>query len=77
MEHRKFTAVLEREDDMFVSFCPELDIVSQGKTVEEAKYNLCEAVELFLETADPREIAERSHSEVYITQFEVGHGLIA
>jgi predicted RNase H-like HicB family nuclease len=56
-----FTAILEREDDGYVALCPELDIASQGKTVEEARENLREAVELFLETASPEEIEERLH----------------
>ncbi|HHU15933.1 MAG TPA: type II toxin-antitoxin system HicB family antitoxin, partial [Lentisphaerae bacterium] len=46
------TAFVEREGDGFVSLCPELDIASQGKTVEEAAANLREAVELYLECAD-------------------------
>ena len=74
MAHRKFTAVLEKEGDGFVALCPELDVVSQGDTVEEAKANLREAVELFLETASPEEIAERLHSEVYVSSFEVAIG---
>jgi predicted RNase H-like HicB family nuclease len=71
---QKYTAVVEREGDGFVSLCPELDVVSQGDTVEEAVKNLREAVELFLETASPREIEERLHSEVYVTAFEVASG---
>jgi predicted RNase H-like HicB family nuclease len=71
---QKYTAVVEREGDGFVSLCPELDVVSQGDTVEESVKNLREAVELFLETASPREIEERLHSEVYITAFEVASG---
>jgi len=52
MNFQKFTAVIERENDGYVSLCPELDIASQGDTVEEAKANLTEAIELFLESAD-------------------------
>lgn len=74
MNRRVFTAVLEREGDGFVALCPELDVVSQGNTVEEALANLREAVELFLEAASPREIEERLHSEVFVTRFEVLHG---
>ena len=36
---QKFTAIIEREDDGYVSLCPELDIASQGLTIEEAKQN--------------------------------------
>jgi len=53
------TAFAEREEDGFVSFCPELDIASQGQTVEEASANLREAVELFWECADVQEIKNR------------------
>jgi predicted RNase H-like HicB family nuclease len=45
--NRNFTAIIEREGDGFVSLCPELDIASQGETVEEARRNLAEALELF------------------------------
>ena len=64
MTPRKFTAILEKEGDGFVAICPELDVVSQGDTVEEARANLKEAVELFLETASEQEVRERLHSEV-------------
>ena len=71
MHTQKLTAIIEREGDGFVSLCPELDIASQGDTVEEAKNNLAEAVQLFFETASPSEIVTRSRPEVYITQVEV------
>ena len=48
---RYLTAILHKEDDMYVALCPELDIVSQGVSVEDAKKNLEEAVELFFEVA--------------------------
>jgi predicted RNase H-like HicB family nuclease len=69
-----FTAVVEREGDGYVAFCPELDVASQGETVEKARANLREAVELFLETASPEEIDERLHGEVYVTRLEVTRG---
>ena len=56
---QQFTAVIEREEDGYVALCPELDIASQGDTVEEARLNLIEAIELFLETADPSEVKTR------------------
>jgi predicted RNase H-like HicB family nuclease len=71
---RRFTAVIHREGDAFVALCPELEVVSEGETVDEARANLQEAVELFLETADPEEIAQRLHGEVYVTQLEVAVG---
>ena len=71
---QSFTALLQREEDGYVALCPELDVVSQGDTVEEAENNLREAVELFLETASETEIDERLHSHVYVTRFEVTRG---
>ena len=68
------TAIIEREDDMYVALCPELDIASQGKTVEKARSNLKEAIELFFDTASKREIRERLHDELFITSLEVAVG---
>ena len=73
MKNYSLTAVVEREGDGFVSLCPELDVASQGNTVEEATANLKEAVELLLECASPGEIEERLHGEVFITRFEAVH----
>lgn len=56
---QRFTAMIYREDGGFVSICPELDVASQGDTVEEASANLREAVELFIESADEAEVARR------------------
>ena len=67
------TAVVEKEDDGYVSLCPELDVASQGDTVEEATANLKEAVELFLACASPKEIRERLHEEVFVTRFEAAY----
>jgi len=58
---QRFTAIVEREDEMFVATCPELDIASQGETAEEARDNLIEAIDLFLEVADQSEIESRLH----------------
>ena len=71
---RQFTAIIEREDDGYVALCPELDIASQGDTIEQARSNLSEALELFLETASPEEIRERLREEVYVTRIEVAVG---
>ena len=72
MPSSSYTAILKREDDLYVALCPELDVASQGATVEEATANLKEAVELFLESANPREIKRRLHGEVFITRFDAG-----
>jgi predicted RNase H-like HicB family nuclease len=71
---KQLTAIIEREDDGYVSLCPELDIASQGDSIEQARENLREALELFFETASPAEIRERLHEEVYITRVEIAIG---
>jgi len=71
---RQLTAIIGREGDGYVSLCPELDIASQGDTVETARDNLREALELFFETASPEEIERRLGEEVYITRIEVTVG---
>jgi predicted RNase H-like HicB family nuclease len=70
----RLTAIIEREDDGFVALCPELDIASQGPSVEDARSNLVEALTLFFETADSSEIKRRIRSEVFVTQIEVPVG---
>ena len=68
------TAIIEREDNGYVALCPEVDAASQGDTVDEARNNLKEALELFFETASVIEIRRRMHSEIYITNIEVAVG---
>ncbi|MDZ7736344.1 MAG: type II toxin-antitoxin system HicB family antitoxin [Gammaproteobacteria bacterium] len=70
----KLTAIIEREGDGYVALCPELDIASQGDTIEMARQNLREALELFFESASKQEVSERLHGEVYVTQLEVAIG---
>lgn len=69
-----YTAIIEREGDGYVSLCPEFDIASQGDSIEEAKANLAEAIELFLEVAAPSEVQRRLHNEVFVTRVEVAVG---
>jgi predicted RNase H-like HicB family nuclease len=64
-----FTAVLHREDDLYVAECPEIGTVSQGQTVEEAIANLKEATELYLE-----EFPLPSVGKPLLTTFEVAVG---
>ncbi|HET7076416.1 MAG TPA: type II toxin-antitoxin system HicB family antitoxin [Chloroflexia bacterium] len=49
MQVRTLTAIVHKEEDLYVAECPEVDTVSQGHTVEEAVANLKEATELYLE----------------------------
>ena len=71
---RQLTAIIEREGDGYVALCPELDIASQGETIEQARENLREALELFFEAASPSEVKRRLHSEVYVTHIEIAIG---
>ncbi len=71
---QRLTAIIEREEDGFVSLCPELDIASQGATIEEARANLVEALTVFFETADPSEVPRRYHGDVLVTQVELQVG---
>ncbi|TVR89969.1 MAG: type II toxin-antitoxin system HicB family antitoxin [Spirochaetaceae bacterium] len=74
MVTKQLTAIIEREGDSYVALCPEVDVASQGESVDEARANLVEALTLFFETASDEEIRERLHGEVYITQVEVAIG---
>lgn len=71
---RQFTAIIERGGEQFVALCPELDIASQGETVEIARNNLQEALQLFFESASDKEILERVNNKVFITRLDVSVG---
>ena len=60
---RQLTAIIEREDNGYVALCPEADVASQGATVDEARSNLKEALELFFEYASTEEIRKRLHDD--------------
>ena len=68
MSQVQMTAIIEREGNGYVALCPELDVASQGETIEDARKNPQEAVELFVETADPVEIQNRKHSGTFTTR---------
>jgi len=72
--NRQLTAIIEKEDDGYVALCPEVDVASQGASIDEARKNLKEALELFFETASAEEISARLHEEVYVTHIEVTVG---
>ena len=63
---KTFTAIIQKDEDMYVAKCPEVGTVSQGKTIEEAVANLKEATELYLEEFP---IKEQKHP--ILTTFEV------
>ena len=71
---KRLTAIIQKEGDGFVSVCPELDIASQGDTIETARANLREALELFFECAPPAEIEQRLGGDVFVTHVEVPVG---
>ena len=69
--NKSLTAIIRKEDGGYFALCPEIDVASQGDTIEEAKANLKEAVELFFECASAEEIEERFGQESYISALEV------
>jgi len=73
MKHR-LTAAIEREEGGYVALCPQLDIASQGDSVEETREDFREAPELFFECASPEEVGRRLGGEVYVTNVEVSVG---
>ena len=68
--NKKFTAIIKKEKKWYVAHCVELDVVSQGKTIEAAEKNLKEAVELYLESFDASDIPDNSGETVFYP-FEV------
>lgn len=72
---------LSDEQPIYVALCLELDIACQGTTVEDAKENLVDSVELFLETASPSELERRlpvtQQDNVFLTRIEVPFGKTA
>ena len=72
--NKKLTAIIGREDDGYVALCPEVDVVSQGDTVAEARANLEEALTMFFETASAEQIRGRLRDEVYVTHVEAAVG---
>jgi predicted RNase H-like HicB family nuclease len=61
MTHQ-FSSIINKENNLFVAFCPELDLASQGETIEEALRNLKEAIELYLEDEDVDFSSQQFHS---------------
>ncbi len=63
------TAIIKKGEKQYVAVCPEIDVVSQGYTIEEAIKNLKEAVEIYLEEfGAPEEIGTK---ELFVTHFEI------
>ena len=68
MAKHTFTAVIHKEDDLYVAGCPEVGTVSQGATIEEAISNLKEATELYLEEF-PMQIRDRTIMTTFEAQY--------
>ena len=74
MKTVQLTAIIEREGDGYAALCPDVDVASQGASIDEARANPVEALELFFETASESEIKTRLHTEVFVTRLEVAVG---
>lgn len=70
MANLHFSVVITEEEDWYVARCPELNVTSQGKTIEEAKKNLKEAIELYIESFGIEDIPEKKSEPIY-TNLEV------
>lgn len=68
MINKTFTAIIHKEEDIYVAECPEVGTVSQGETVEEAVANLKEATELYLE-----EFPLPENTKPIVTTFEANY----
>ena len=71
MRGYQLTAIVEREDDIFIAHCVELDIASSGFSGAAALANLKEVVASFLANAQDTEILERLVRDVEVRLFEV------
>lgn len=67
METKIFSAVIHKEDDIYIAECPEIGTISQGRSIENAIENLKEATELYLEDFKPI----NENGKPIITTFEV------
>jgi len=68
----ELSAVVWREESIYVALCPEFDVASQGKSVEEALSNLKEALELYLEDEDVEKPSKVEAPIVTIVKVKVG-----
>jgi predicted RNase H-like HicB family nuclease len=71
MRQLRLTGIYEQEADGYVALCPEIDVASQGESLDEARANLREAVELFFESASPAEIQLRVPKQIAVEPLEV------
>lgn len=69
---RQFLAIITKEDDFFIARCPELNVTSQGETLEEAEKNIKEAIELYIESFGTEDLPQKV-SKPYVTLVEIAH----
>ena len=69
---RQFLVAITKEDDLFVARCPELNVTSQGETLEEAEENIKEAIELYIESFGTEDLSQQV-SKPYLTLVEVSN----
>ncbi|HWR25690.1 MAG TPA: type II toxin-antitoxin system HicB family antitoxin [Methanosarcina sp.] len=69
---RQFLISITKEDDFFIARCPELNVTSQGETLEEAEKNIKEAIELYIESFGTEDLPQNV-SKPYLTFVEVSH----
>ena len=67
---KHFNAVITKDGKFYVAHCVELDVVSQGKTIDEAEKNLKEAVELYVESFNKADLPD-TEGEMVLYPFEV------
>jgi predicted RNase H-like HicB family nuclease len=72
VDMRQFLVAITKEDDFFVARCPELNVTSQGETLEEAEKNIKEAIELYIESFGTEDLPQQV-SKPYLTLVEVSH----
>ena len=71
MNNYSFSVIVEKEGSLYSALCPEIDIASQGKNVDEALANLQEAVQLYLESADPSELQALPTEPPFLTTLNI------
>jgi predicted RNase H-like HicB family nuclease len=69
---RQFLVAITKEDDFFIARCPELNVTSQGETLEEAEINIKEAIELYIESFGTEDLS-RQVSKPYLTLVEASN----
>jgi len=68
---RSFAVIITEEEDFFIARCPQLDVTSQGRTLQEAQKNIKEAVECYIEAFGVEDIPETAIKPVVGT-VEIG-----